>query len=133
MLNELADPLGILHIGLPAGDVAQMVRVQKPALEPVLERLEHGLPVHPGGLHPDQRHTRLCQPRGEFGKPSQRGLERLRLLFESATPLTRHAGGRHHVVTMHIQPGAPLYHHIHSSAPFGRQLDPVARRGLVCV
>ena len=30
---------------------------------------------------------------------------------------------------MHIESGAPLYHHIHSSAPFGRRLDPVARRG----
>ncbi len=30
---------------------------------------------------------------------------------------------------MHIETRAPLYDHFHSSAPFGRQLDTVARRG----
>ena len=129
MLDELADPLRVLDVGLATRDVAQVVRVEQPALEPILERLEHRLPIHAGGLHPDQRHTGLGQPAGELREPGERRLERLRLLVPLATTAARHADGRHDVVAMHVKTRAPLYDHIHSSAPFGRQLDPVARRG----
>ena len=102
--------------------VAQVVRVQKPALEPVLERLEDGLPVHAGGFHPNQRHTGLGQPQRQLRQPAERRLERLGLLIKPAATAARHADGRHDIVAMHVESGAPLYHHIHSSAPFGRQL-----------
>ena len=107
-----------------------MVCVQQPALEPILERLEHRPPVHARGLHPDQRHPGLCQPRRELGEPRECRLERSGLLIPSAPTLTRHAGARHNVVAMHVESGAPLYHHIHSSAPFGRQLTLSSGGGL---
>ena len=42
MLDELADPLGVLDVGLLAGDVAQVPRVQQPALDVVFEYVEVG-------------------------------------------------------------------------------------------
>jgi hypothetical protein len=84
------------------------MRVEQPALEPLLERLEHRLPVHTCGLHPDQRHPGLRQPAGELSEPRERRPERLGLLIPLAATGARHAGGRHHVVAMHIKPGASL-------------------------
>ena len=72
VLDQLADPGRVADVGLAAGDVAQVVRVQEPALEPLLERLEHRLPVHAGGLHPDERDAGLRQPGGELGEPCER-------------------------------------------------------------
>ena len=122
MLHQLADPFRVLDVGLAAGDVAQVVRVEQPALEAVLEGLEHGLPIHAGGFHPDERHPGLSQPQRQLREPAKRCLERLGLLIEPAATGTRHADGRHDIVAMHVESRAPLYHHIHSSAPFGRQL-----------
>jgi hypothetical protein len=90
------------------------MRVQKPALEPILERLEHRLPIDTGRLHPDERHARLGQPGGELGEPAERRPERSRLLIPPATTTARHADGRHDIVAMHVKPRAPLHHHIHS-------------------
>ena len=39
MLDELADPLGVLNVGLPAGDVLEVLGVKKPALEVVFEQV----------------------------------------------------------------------------------------------
>jgi alkylhydroperoxidase family enzyme len=117
VLHELADPLGVLDVGLPPGDVAQVVRVEQPALEPILQRLEHGLPVHAGGLHPDERHPCLGQPRRELSEPRERRAERPGLLVEAATTRARDANGRHDVVAMHIQTRAPLHHHIRLLLP----------------
>src|SRR5690348_9749362 len=122
MLHELADPFGVLDVRLAAGDVAHVMRVEQPALEPLFKRLEHGLPVHAGGLHPDERHADFGQPAGELREPGKRRPERSSLLIPATATLARHADSRHDLVAMHIETGAPLYHHIHSSAPFGRQL-----------
>src|SRR5262245_37092387 len=37
MLDELAKPYGVRHVGLAAGDVPQVARIEQPALEVVLE------------------------------------------------------------------------------------------------
>jgi hypothetical protein len=117
VLHELADPLGVLHVGLPPGDVAQVVRVEQPALEPILERLECGLPVHAGGFHANERHAELGQPGGEVGEPSKRRAERSRLLIPAATTGARDADGRHDIVAMHVESRAPLHDHIHLLLP----------------
>jgi hypothetical protein len=122
VLNQLTDPLRVFDVGLGAGDVAQVMRVQQPALEALLERLEDRLPIHAGGLHPDERHTGFGQPSGELGEPAERGAERPCLLIPPSTAGARNADGRHDVVAMHIETRAPLHHHIHSPAPFARRL-----------
>jgi hypothetical protein len=67
--------------------VAHVVRVQQPALKAALQRLVHRLPIHAGGLHPNERHTSLGQPPSELRQPGQRRLERLRLLSHCRRPL----------------------------------------------
>ena len=123
VLDKLTDPLRVLDVGLAPGNVAQVVRVQKPALEPILERLEHRLPIHAGGLHPDQTHASLRQPQSEFREPGERRLERLGLLLPLATTAARHPDGRDHVVAMHVESRAPLHDHIHCAAPFETTVD----------
>jgi len=44
VLDQLADPLGVLDVGLAAGDVAQVAGVEQPALEVVFEQVVHRLP-----------------------------------------------------------------------------------------
>jgi len=74
------------------------------------------------GLHPDRRHTGVGQPAGKLSEPGERWLERPGLLIEAAATGARHADRRHNLVAMHVETRAPLYDHIHSTAPFGRQL-----------
>ena len=99
------------------------MRVEQPALKPILERLEDGLPVHARGLHPDQGHAGLGQPGSEPGEPSERRLERLGLLVPAATTGARYPDGRHNVIAMHVETCAPLHHHIHCPAPFETTVD----------
>jgi hypothetical protein len=65
MLDELADPLRVLDVGLSPGDVVQVLGVEQPALKAILERLEDGLPVHARRFHPDQRDREARQPSAE--------------------------------------------------------------------
>ncbi len=51
MLYQLADPLGVLYVGLPTGDVLEVPGVKKPQLKVVLQQIVDGLPVDPGGFH----------------------------------------------------------------------------------
>ena len=79
VLDQLADPLRVLDVGLASGDVAQVTRVQQPALELVLEQEVDGAPVDTGRLHPDHRHGEAAQPVGERQEPRGRGRKRVRL------------------------------------------------------
>ena len=88
---------------------AQVLRIQKPALEAILERLKDGLPIHARGLHPDQRHPELRQPRSELREPGERRPERSRLLVPAAATLARDADRRHNIVAMHVESRAPHY------------------------
>jgi hypothetical protein len=67
VLHQLADPFRVLDVPFAAGDVAQVLRVEQSALESILERLEHGLPVRAGRFHSDQRHCEPRQPLAEVG------------------------------------------------------------------
>ena len=122
MLHELADPFGVLDVGLAAGDVAHVMRVEQPALEPLFKRLEHGLPVHAGGLHPDERHAGLGQPASELREPGKRRAERPGLLIPATATLARHADSRHDLVAMHVETRASLHDHIHLLLPSRRRL-----------
>ena len=117
VLHQLANPLGVLDVGLAPGDVAQVVRVEQPALKAILERLEDRLPIHAGGLHPDERDLELGQPLPERRAAAERRRKRPCLLIPAAATAARNAHGRDHVVAVHVKPRAPLHHHIHASAP----------------
>ena len=98
VLHELADPFGVLDVGLSPRDVVQVLRVKQPALKALLERLKHGLPVHAGCFHPDQRHPGLGEPLAEPPKPSERRAKRSRLLIPPTTTSARDADRRDHRV-----------------------------------
>jgi hypothetical protein len=117
VLHELADPFGVFDVGLAAGDVAQLLGVEQPALKPLLERLEDRLSVHAGRLHPDERDRGGGQPFGEVGQPRKRRPERPRLLIRSPATLAGDTDGRHDIVAMHVKTRAPLHHHIHLLLP----------------
>ena len=51
VLNQLADPLGVFDVGLPAGDVLEVPSVEKPQLEVVLQQVIDWLPVDACSLH----------------------------------------------------------------------------------
>src|SRR5215212_1541456 len=71
VLHELANPLGVLDVGLPAWDVLEVAGIEKPQLEVVLQHVVDGLPVDPGGFHAHQRHLKGSQPTSEQQQPSR--------------------------------------------------------------
>src|SRR5436190_4351819 len=107
-----------------------MLRVQKPALEALLEQVVDRLPVAAGRLHPDQRHPVTPQPIGQRHQPARRRLERARLLQPLATT-TGHPYGRGNRVLVHIQAGAALDEAIHRSPSLPLDGTNTARRSLV--
>src|SRR5215203_2444787 len=62
VLYQLADPLSVLDVGLPAGNVLEVPGVEKPQLEVVFEHVVDGLPVDPGSFHAHQPHLKGSQP-----------------------------------------------------------------------
>ena len=79
-LDKLADPGGVLDVGLASRDVAQVLGVQEPALAALLEQVVDGLPVAAGRLHAGQRHCVAVQPVGECEQSRRRGRKGARLL-----------------------------------------------------
>src|SRR6266542_298538 len=130
MLDQLADPGRVGDVGLAAGHVAQMPRIQQPTLEALLEQIEDRLPVTAGRLHPDQRHPVTRQPVSERHQPARRRLERARLLQPLPTT-AGHAHGRGHAVLMHIEPGTALDETIHRASSLPLDAEDAARRSLV--
>ena len=130
MLEQLGDPLRVLHIRLAAGHRLHVRRVQQPGLEPVLQAVEHRLPIRRGRLHPGQRHPALDQPVGhELQRPGHRG-ERPRLRAPPAIG-SRRAHAHRHRRLPDIQTGDPVEQHIHQQLPSARRpCNGVARRAL---
>ena len=95
-----------------------MLSVEKPALEPILERLEHRRPVHAGGFHPDPRDREASQPLAKLREPAESRLEGTGLTLPTTAILARHAHGADHAVAMHVKTSAPLDHNIHPVASF---------------
>jgi len=115
MLDQLADPLSIGDIGLAAGDVAQVLGIQKPALAVLLEHVEDRLPVAAGRLHADQRHPVARQPVEQPEQSGGGGRETPHLLVTSP-PLARHPHAGHDRVPVDVQAGAALDQCVHRSS-----------------
>src|SRR5215207_3357358 len=104
VLHKLADPLGVLDVGLPTGDVLEVPGVEKPQLEVVLQHVVDGLPVHSGGFHAHQPHPKGSQPVPQQQESSSGGGELSDLLVEALAlvgdPHTRSNRG-----LVHVEPG----------------------------
>jgi hypothetical protein len=70
VLEQLAEPLGGLHVGPAAGHVLDVLGVHEPELEVVLEQVLDRLPIAAGGLH---RHVRYAEPLEPIAQRQQSG------------------------------------------------------------
>ena len=61
--DQLRDPLGVLHVGLAAGHVLDVVGVADGQVDVPLQHGIHRLPVDAGALHADVGDAVLGQPR----------------------------------------------------------------------
>jgi hypothetical protein len=116
VLDQLADPGRIGHVGRAARHMVQVGRVQQPALELVLQQLPDRLPVAPGRLHPHPAHPQAAQPLrqqpqpgGGRGEPTGLGV--------APTMTIRHPHTRGHGVLVHVQAGATRHQRLHLLAP----------------
>ncbi|MDX6666752.1 MAG: hypothetical protein QOK04_132 [Solirubrobacteraceae bacterium] len=112
MGRHICQPLGIGEIGLAAGDLLDVPRVAQPHGEAALQRVEHGLPVHAGGLHRHELNLPVCQPSFENLKAGGRGGEPL-LLANYAAPGAKLAEARDNAVAMHVQAGDAIIDLLH--------------------
>jgi hypothetical protein len=69
VLDQLADPGRIRHIGLAAGHVAQVPGAQQPARHGVLEQVVDRLPVGAGRLHAHDGDPSAGQPVPQATRP----------------------------------------------------------------
>ena len=112
VFEQLRDPHRVRHIGLAARNVPQVLGVDHPHREMVLQHVVDRLPINTGGFHPDQRHLLGGQPvRHLFESTGHRG--KRPGLRTSGTARSRAAHRGHHRVAVHVQPSAPLDQHIH--------------------
>jgi hypothetical protein len=129
VLDQLADPHRVGHVGLAAGDVLEVLGVQQPHLEVVLQQVVHRLPIDPGRLHADHGNPEAGQPVAQQHQPRGRGPKRPGLGSASALVARHpHRGGDRCLVD--VQPGAALDQPLHRSSS---TLDSngVARRSLM--
>ena len=76
VLVELLQPLRIVHIRLPTGDVLDVARVDQQHLEPArFENLKDRNPVHAGRLHRDRRDAHRREPIRQLVEIAAEGAE----------------------------------------------------------
>jgi hypothetical protein len=107
-LGDLGQPHRIQPVGLrPPRQVLDVLGVDQPGLEPVLQQIERRPPVLAGRLHHHPAHAERGQP---VTQPEQRGGhrgDRPDLLHPPPTR-ARHPGAADHLGLAHIQRGDPL-------------------------
>src|SRR5215204_2677824 len=130
VLHELANPLGVLNVGLPTGDILEVPGVQKPTLEVVLQQVVDRLPIDTGGLHAYQLDLEGGQPVSKLEQSLGGGSELPDLLVRRATTLSGdlHARGDRRLV--HVEPTAPFDYSIHLSLSLRPETSSAAGRSL---
>jgi len=88
MLVELLEPLGVVHVGLPARDILDVARIHQQHLKAAgFEDLEDRNPVHARRLHRDRRDTSLLEP---IGQSVEIATERPERANRCVVSITRH-------------------------------------------
>ncbi len=116
VLEQLRDPLRVLDVGLAPGHRLHVRGVEQPGAHPLLQAVQHRLPVGGRGLHSGQRHTLFDQPvRHRLQRPAHRPVG-----ARLTDPPPALAGGAHaddHHLLADIQSRHPLHQHIHQGLP----------------
>ena len=118
MGDQIADPLGVLDVGLAARDGFHVLGVQQPRLDPVggLQQVVQGLPAGAGGLHAHDGDPQLQQPVPQHKQVLRHRREGADLTVGS-TAASRHAHGHFAVGLAEVGSRAPLVQHVHASRP----------------
>ena len=115
--SSVGDPLRVLHVGLAPGHRLDVLGVDHQHLQLPLQQVVHRLPVaprwspSPRGCSPPPASQSSRASRSAVIVPKVRSS----LAGPPAAP-GRHQAG-HHALLMHIEPAAPLVHHLHRPAP----------------
>jgi len=110
MAEKVADPFGILHIGLPARDCFHVLRVYDKEFDVFrLEQVHNWLPVHAGALHGYVGATVFLNPFDELEKIDGVGAERLNLLSFRCNDASCDA------LLVNIQTACPFNKNIHKT------------------
>src|SRR5215218_3812392 len=119
VLEQLAEPLGVLDVGLAAGHVLDVLGVDEPELEVVLEQVVDGLPVDAGGLHRNVRDAEPLEPVAQRQQLAGHGLKLGAQLRAPALLIGHvHAGG--HLALVDVERTAALQHTFHLGLPSDR-------------
>ena len=100
-LQQLAEPLRVLDVGLASGDLLDVPGVDEHQLEAVLEHRPHRLPVHAGRLHRDLLDPERLKPVAQRQQTVHGRLELRHVLLELAPLPDTHARG--HARLVHVQ------------------------------
>jgi hypothetical protein len=129
VLDQLGDPGRVGHVGLAAGHVVQVGRVQQPALHLALQQLPDRLPVAAGRLHPHPGHPEAGQPVGQQHQPGG-GRGEPTGLGVAPTMTIRHPHTRGHRVLVHVQTRAAFDQRLHLLASSASTTVVAIRRSL---
>src|SRR5664279_1064984 len=114
--DELRNPGGVSDVGLAARDVAQMLRVEQPALELRLEQRVDWLPVDAGRLHSHERNRVARKTVIEFEQIADRRAEALRE-GQQFTVLVNDTNARHDRRFVNVEPSAATNERFHKAPP----------------
>jgi hypothetical protein len=132
VLEQLTEPLGVLHVGLAARHILDVLSVDQPELEVVLEQVVDRLPVDARGLHRHVRDTQTLEP---ISQRQQLAGHRLELGAQLCAIALRvghvHAGS--HLALMDVERAAALDDALHLGPPLEstnrrRPWEPLAQR-----
>lgn len=102
--HEIGDPLGVLHVGLAPGHVADVRGIADDQRERAFECCIYRLPINAGAFHADVRHLMREQPVAQGNEIAAHGAEGAHLLPGPALGRTDDDTGDHRAL-MHIEPG----------------------------
>jgi hypothetical protein len=115
-LEQLRQPLAVLDVRLPSGDVLHMAGVHQQEGKAVLQKVVDGLPIDSGGLHGHMRHSCCGQPIGHLQEVPGHGAKGPSLLVQATVRLQTADTGRH-AAFMHVQTATPGVNDLHGLLP----------------
>ncbi len=103
-LQQLRDPLRVLHVGLASRHFLDVLGVYHPHLKMTLEDVKNRLPVHPRRFHCRVRDLLLSQPLTQLQKIGRHRTKPSKRALHCAILHIQDAHTRHHHILVYIHP-----------------------------